>query len=192
MNPLLGSVVFAFLWACGSPVDKPNDVKAQGPRDFPTSSISEDGPETPPVAPDDGTRLVDEHTRKDTLLDPPPPFDWSTMTPLEFFEQLKVAPFVPVTVYDPPPEGWITRGHVVELMKFIDSEDPASYVLSALSSYIPFGQVSTVGNEACFLIEGYRNKSYPPFLCSIHYHVADPDGLRSWWRESESADPPDR
>jgi len=99
---------------------------------------------------------------------------------MDFLDDLRMHPLVPVTVLDIP-DGWITKGDVALLMQEIDSEDPAAPVISPLSSYWPFNQTSTVGNEALFLIEGYRTGKYPPRLCSLYYFRPDRSEVRLWW-----------
>lgn len=105
---------------------------------------------------------------------------FSTHGPMDFLDDLRMHPLVPVTVLDIP-DGWITKGDVALLMQEIDSEDPAAPVISPLSSYWPFNQTSTVGNEALFLIEGYRTGKYPPRLCSLYYFRPDRSEVRLWW-----------
>jgi hypothetical protein len=38
-----------------------------------------------------------------------------------------------------------------------------------------------VGNEALFLLEGYRTGRYPPALCSLYYFNPDRTEVQSWW-----------
>jgi hypothetical protein len=78
------------------------------------------------------------------------------------------------------PDDWITLQDAVLLMKEIDSKDPAAPVVSPLSSYWPISETSTVGNEALFLLEGYRTGKYPPALSSLYYFNPDRTGMRSW------------
>jgi hypothetical protein len=62
-----------------------------------------------------------------------------------------------------------------------DSDEPAAPVVSPISSYWPFNQTSTVGNEALFLLEGYRTGKYPPAFCSLYFFQPNRTGIRSWW-----------
>lgn len=105
---------------------------------------------------------------------------FSTHTPREFLDDLRRYPDQPVMVIDVP-ENWITIHDAELLMQEIDSNDPASPVVSPISSYWPFNQTSTVGNEALFLLEGYRTGRYPPALCSLYYFKPDRTEMRSWW-----------
>jgi hypothetical protein len=107
--------------------------------------------------------------------------DWAETDPLALLEILESRPDTPLTIASTPPPGWITEDHVRQLMYVIDSEEPAAPVVSPLSSYYPFNASSTVGNEAMFLIEGFRSGRYPPALCSIYYFDGNPDELRTWW-----------
>ena len=38
-----------------------------------------------------------------------------------------------------------------------------------------------MGNEALFLLEGYRTGRYPPRLCSLYYFKPDRSEVWSWW-----------
>jgi hypothetical protein len=99
-------------------------------------------------------------------------------------------PDIPVMVLDVP-DGWMTIGDAERLVQEIDSREPAAPVVSPLSSYWPFNQSSTVGNEALFLIEGYRAGKYPPDLCSLYYFHPNSTEVRSWWDMYGKRDLPD-
>lgn len=105
---------------------------------------------------------------------------FNSHTPAEFLNDLRKHPGVQVMVLDVP-RDWITHSDVEHLMQEIDSTAPAAPVVSPLSSYRPFNQTSTAGNEALYLIEGYRAGKYPPALCSLHYFHPDKDEVQSWW-----------
>ena len=101
-------------------------------------------------------------------------------SPLAFLNDLRTHPGQPVLILEVPAD-WITREDASALMQLIDSEEPAAPVVLALSSYFPFNQTSTVGNEAMFLLEGYRTGRYPPALCSLYYFKPDRTAMRAWW-----------
>ncbi len=103
-----------------------------------------------------------------------------THTPIDFLNDLRLHPHHPVMVIDVP-DGWITPQDAELLVQVIDSDEPAAPVVSPISSYRPFNQTSTVGNEALFLLEGYRTGKYPPSLCSLHYFTPNRTEMRSWW-----------
>ena len=100
--------------------------------------------------------------------------------PMEFLDDLRTDPTRPVLVLNTPP-NWITLKDVELMMQVIDSSEPAAPVVSPLSSYWPSNETSTVGNEALFLIEGYRTGHYPPGLSSIYYFRPDRAEVRAWW-----------
>lgn len=108
---------------------------------------------------------------------------FATHTPVDFLKDLRARPHQPVMVLDVP-EGWITARDAELLMQEIDSTEPAAPVVSPLSSYWPSNQTSTVGNEALFLLEGYRTGRYPPALCSLYYFKTDSTAARVWWNSS--------
>lgn len=105
---------------------------------------------------------------------------FETHSPMDFLRDLENRPDRLVMVLTVP-EGWITMTDAAGLMQKIDSDEPAAPVVSPLSSYWPVNQSSTAGNEAAFLLEGYRTGRYPPGLCSLHYFRPDTTALRDWW-----------
>lgn len=115
--------------------------------------------------------------------DLPTEIDWEQTDPAAFLDLLVEHPGIAYSVTTPPPANWISADDVEALMERIDSEEPAALVCSALSSYLPLGETSTEGREALFLIEGLREGSYPPRLCSVHYFYPDLDEYRAWWQE---------
>lgn len=113
----------------------------------------------------------------------PAEVDWERTDPLAFLDLLVGHPEAVYTVETPPPAGWIDGDDVDALMERIESDRPAAAVLSHLSSYVPLDRSSTEGREALFLIEGLREGTYPPRLCSVRYFEPDPDEYRAWWEE---------
>jgi len=111
------------------------------------------------------------------------PCYWGNNTPIDFLDELKVHPDNAVSVMQAP-DDWIKKEHVAELMEYVDSKEPAAPVVSLISSYYPFNQTSTVGNEALFLIAGYRAGRYPPNLCSVYYFKPDAGEVKSWWESA--------
>ena len=86
---------------------------------------------------------------------------FGTHTPMEYLSDLRLHPRQAVLVPGAP-DDWITLRDAKQLMQLIDSADPAAPVVSPISLYWPSNETSTVGNEALFLIEGYRAGHYPP------------------------------
>ncbi|MEN6611072.1 MAG: hypothetical protein ABFC24_09520 [Methanoregulaceae archaeon] len=105
---------------------------------------------------------------------------FKTHSPPEYLNDLRKHPDISVTVLSVPPD-WITKKDAEFLIRLIDSDDPASPVISPLSSYMPVNEKSTVGNEALFLLEGYRTGRYPPRLCSVGTFQPDRAGILAWW-----------
>jgi hypothetical protein len=113
-----------------------------------------------------------------------------THTPMEFLNDLQMHPDRPVMVVEVP-DDWITLHDAELLVQEIDSEQPAAPVVSPISSYWPDNQTSTVGNEALFLLEGYRTGKYPPAICSLYYFKPDREMVRCWWNTSGKQGPID-
>ena len=105
------------------------------------------------------------------------------MNPLEFLHSLEKSTSV-ITLMSFAPDGWIRQEHISELIKLVDSKKPCAAVVSALSSYLPV-EGSTIGNEAMFLIEGYKCGKYPPALYSAGgTSNRNPDEYKKWWKET--------
>lgn len=109
--------------------------------------------------------------------------NWSKIDPITFLNILKKHPENPYTIANPAPQDWIKEKHIKKLILLINSKIPASPVVSVISSYYPFNQTSTIGNEAMFLIEGFKTGHYPPSLCSTYYFKGNPDEYKKWWKE---------
>lgn len=106
--------------------------------------------------------------------------DLSNTDPIEFIKILRKYSEGWVVVKDAP-NGWIKQEHVEQLMKLIDSKDAIIPVVSIISSYMPLNKMSTVGNEAMFLIEGYKKDRYPPGICSVYGFNGNPEEYKKWY-----------
>ncbi|MCX5666963.1 MAG: hypothetical protein NTY34_01435 [Candidatus Omnitrophica bacterium] len=111
-------------------------------------------------------------------------FDWPVTPPLNFLELLKnhARSAAVIKSGNKPPKDWVTNKDVKKLIGLVDSKTLAAPVVSEGCPFMPSG-CSTVGNEAMFLIEGYRKGAYPPTLCSIYDFKGDPDEYKRWWDE---------
>ncbi|MFA5348404.1 MAG: hypothetical protein WC294_09720 [Methanoregula sp.] len=139
------------------------------------------------VLPAHATRPVPDNCTFDREMEGPdvrqPGLDscyFGTHSPMEYLNDLRMHPDRAVLVPGVP-YGWITLHDAELLMQVIDSAEPAAPVISPLSSYWPANQTSTVGNEALFLLEGYRAGRYPPGLCSLNYFRPERAEVRTWW-----------
>jgi len=110
--------------------------------------------------------------------------DWSVTPPLNFLKILKThtSSVIIIKADNRPPKDWIRDKDVWELVGLADSKTLAAPVLSEKCPFLPNGH-STVGNEAMFLMEGYRKGSYPPTLCSVYDFKGDPNEYKKWWAE---------
>ncbi|MFH1594109.1 MAG: hypothetical protein ABID09_05390 [Candidatus Omnitrophota bacterium] len=117
-------------------------------------------------------------------------FNWAEMTPLDFLNLLveRTGTTVYIKYKNQPPTDWIKEEDVGRLMELIESKRVSAPVMSELSSYLPYSD-STVGNEAMFLIEGFRTGKYPPLMCSNYGFNESPDEYRRWWKERAGHDP---
>lgn len=110
-------------------------------------------------------------------------FDCNSYSPLDFLRYLQLKQrelpenaIGSVTIW--PSSSWIKRNHLAPLAALLDSERPCVHVVSMLASTGP-EEPSTVGQEAAFLMEGFRRGKYPPALISGFVDIAD---LKAWWR----------
>lgn len=111
-------------------------------------------------------------------------FDYERRSPLDFLEYLKLkrqeltgVGVGWVTVWSGHDE-WIEREHLPMLADLLGSEESCAAVVSAWSSMLPW-TVSTVGREAAFLMEGFRQGRYPPGLHSGAVNIAS---VKAWWQ----------
>lgn len=80
------------------------------------------------------------------------------------------------------PKGWFSEKDVKELMGLIRSAEPSGSTISLYSSSIPNDPRSTIGREALFLIEGYRNHRFPPSLSSEELSLTAEEA-EDWYRQ---------
>lgn len=118
---------------------------------------------------------------------------WEAVDPIEFLEVLVdgypegleredpgFASSATMTIEGYAPAGWITERHVEELFRHSKSSEPSLCVMSNLSSAI--GCVSTRGEQALFLIEGFQTGVYPSRICS-GMSKQQIETIHTWWNE---------
>ena len=115
-------------------------------------------------------------------------FDFTLASPLEFLEYLNkntsiflgdvLVPLFQIT--DQPPDDWIKPEHIPGLINLMDSKEPCRPVMSIYSSSLPT-KLSTTGDEAIFLIQGFRKKRYPPEPNSRTYSPKERKEILQWW-----------
>lgn len=105
-------------------------------------------------------------------------FDFATGGPLAFLDSLRTSERSSITVLVIE-FGWVGEADLPALIALLDSTERCANVASGVSSYIDQSW-STVGNEAAYLIDGYRQDRYPPGLNSTR-PKPDVAGIRRWW-----------
>ena len=83
--------------------------------------------------------------------------------------------------------GWLRPDDVPILVALLDSTTPCAPTKSTLSSHIP-SYPSTVGHEAAYLLDGFRQQRYPPSLDSSDLTPDATRKLRTWistWKPSK-------
>ncbi len=110
----------------------------------------------------------------------PPGFDFLTQGPLEFLELLRLRPHGMVSTMSMP-YGWLQDSDIPALIELLYFTEPCAVVCAAFSSNIP-KPGSTIGNEAAFLIMGFRRGFYPPTLHS-KFGPLEKEEILQWWKE---------
>jgi len=110
-------------------------------------------------------------------------FDWDNRGALEFLDFIRGKSGW-YTVWGDH-ENWVKEEDLPELMMLLDSTEQCANVNRSVSSWIDF-EPSTVGNEAAYLIEGFRKGRYPPGLNSTRPRP-NKDEIRQWWSARRGA-----
>jgi hypothetical protein len=105
-------------------------------------------------------------------------FDWQTNGPQEFLKVLRDRDSF-YTV-DGVHVGWIREADVPGLIALLESREPVAHVVMVISSYLPRAR-SFVGQEALFLVEGFRQGRYPPSTHSGGRFVERKQEILGWW-----------
>jgi hypothetical protein len=109
-------------------------------------------------------------------------FDYASQGPLELLDLLKT---LGSSYWEAPilPFGWVKESDLPALIELLDSVEPCANVQNMLSSFID-AKRSTIGNEAAYLIEGFRKDQYPPRLNSTR-PFCDSEEIKKWWEERQ-------
>jgi hypothetical protein len=84
-----------------------------------------------------------------------------------------------VLTVDESVENWVQEKDLPKLILLLDNPVPCAPVVDARSSFWP--GVSTIGEQAAFLIQGFRAGRYPPDLHSGRMSADVKDEIRAWW-----------
>ena len=107
-------------------------------------------------------------------------FDLRTTDPSKLLDLLVQGNFPgAVLTIDESVENWVQEKDLPKLMLLLDSPVPCSPVAHARSSFWP--GVSSLGDQAAFLIQGFRAGRYPPALHSAKMQPGAKDEIRAWW-----------
>jgi len=107
-------------------------------------------------------------------------YPWQDVTPLEYLTYIRFLTVSSITVFGCK-ENWVTEADVPALLDLLDSKEPSPNQKSARSSFRD-DNMSTVGNEAAWLIQAFRVGCFPPGLNSTR-NAPDASELRRWWSE---------
>jgi hypothetical protein len=83
-------------------------------------------------------------------------------------------------------DGWVKRVYVSQLIALFDSTESCASVSGSWSS-LHETRPSTIGNEAAFIVEGFKRGHYPPWPHSLQFEQDQEakEKLRRWWQESK-------
>lgn len=107
-------------------------------------------------------------------------FDWQNRSAIEFLTLLEQQSGNFYTVHGLH-HDWLRDSDIDTLMARLDCQTPCAHVVISVSSHLPQGR-STVGHEAAYLLEGYRQHFYPPDLASDRFEPNLTE-LRHWHRK---------
>lgn len=97
---------------------------------------------------------------------------------LDFLKQRRNSWMAPIF-----PRGWIKESDLPTLMGLVESTEPCANVMNMVSSVVDT-TTSTIGNEAAYLIEGFRTGGYPPRLVST-LPRCDVREIKAWWSKRQ-------
>jgi len=113
-------------------------------------------------------------------LTPAAAFDLKGSDPSKLLDLLVEGNFPgAVLTIDESVENWIQEKDLPKLILLLDNPVPCAPVAHAKSSFLP--GVSTIGDQAAFLIQGFRAGVYPPALHSAKMEPGVKDDIRAWW-----------
>mgnify|MGYP003974671125 FL=1 len=105
------------------------------------------------------------------------------MDPLEFIAYLQSHGTSDCYYVRAAPSGWVKQKHLPQLFQLLDSDRNCALPLYfAESPHTAMGKGSTVGQEAAFMIMGFRGKAYPPPLGSCVTNQ-EKKAMRAWWQQ---------
>ncbi|WP_155844913.1 hypothetical protein [Arenimonas oryziterrae] len=114
-----------------------------------------------------------------------PDFDFENGNAIEFLQYLKTPNgVVDWYSFDAPYSCWVRQKDVEQLIRLLDSTEKSRSVRLAIASRILRG--STEGDEAAFMIYGFREGEYPSRARSSPVSTEEKDAIREWWRDYRS------
>jgi hypothetical protein len=104
------------------------------------------------------------------------------ITPVDFLKALELERSTSDEyIFREPIRNWVSRKDLPGLLALADSTEPCASV-ALTSSSVRNSKGSTLGQEALFLLEGYRSGQYPPAPNSGGYDEARAKELTDWCR----------
>tara|TARA_B100001109_G_scaffold255538_1_gene259109 strand:- start:4408 stop:4800 length:393 start_codon:yes stop_codon:yes gene_type:complete len=90
--------------------------------------------------------------------------------------------------------NWISFRDIEYLMTLIDSKEKAKCIKRVISSYIPFEEKPTLGDQIILLINAYRKKLEFPNGLTLCGDFGDNQRaeIKDWWEEVKITTPPNK
>jgi len=106
-------------------------------------------------------------------------------SPVEFLDFLATMKRRPaVYTFNRREPCWVKRADMPDLLNRLNSIRPSLAVRMSEMSFLRSD--STEGDEAAYMIEGFRKGSYPPSAGSSKTTKQERDALEQWWRDYSS------
>ena len=125
--------------------------------------------------------------------------DITKLSPIEFLNELKYKENTPKDYFgyhnDSIPNNWVKKEHLPKLIEQLDNNQLAHPVVSVYASItIESHGLSTIGNEAYYLLLSYRTNNYPPYSTfnlgnnendTTTLSLEKKNEMLNWWRASD-------
>ena len=122
-----------------------------------------------------------------SVLDDAKMFDWGQQTPVDFLDLLRRYAKLPemlgtFAAVESSHTGWVKEAHLPALVALVDSKEPCAHVATPMATTLP-ELPSFVGQEALFMIQAFRDGTYPPRgLSTSEGFYSRRDEILTWWK----------
>ncbi|MBT3756454.1 MAG: hypothetical protein HOD64_05140 [Candidatus Cloacimonetes bacterium] len=111
------------------------------------------------------------------------PINLKKIFPTNLIKMLEKASVEPVIVPHISADNWALKMCLNYLMNKIESKKECAPVVSTESLHWPEGEMSTIGREAMYMIQGFIDGKYPPTECSVTDFNPKVKYYKKWWEK---------